>query len=313
MDGLEDLRQQISSSKNNDPTDRRTKALLMIAIALVVPLCLGEAYLYTQVKKIKELDSTLALGAASTQDVLNKEIEQHKANLNEAVVKARKSLRNDVEKAEGTFASAHAEATRTLAMTEKVRKDQMHSTADFSQNLAGKASQDEVSSLKKAVVSTRQDLDSTTKSVQDAIEKLGMTRTEYGTLIARNQSEVEELRKLGKREYYEFSLIRSVPPQRVGGVGLQLKSADPKKLNYSLTLYADDFRIEKKNRTINEPVFFFVDRYEQPVELVVNQVQNGKVTGYLSIPKESTVTGNRRPRPVRDGDWEPFKELKTKP
>jgi hypothetical protein len=48
----------------------------------------------------------------------------------------------------------------------------------------------------------------------------------------------------------------------------------------------DDNQLEKKNRTVNEPVQFLVGRTKLRYELVVNDVQKDKIVGYLSTPKD---------------------------
>jgi len=50
-------------------------------------------------------------------------------------------------------------------------------------------------------------------------------------------------------------------------------------------MYVDDTRLEKKNRAINEPIYFYSNGSRQPMELVVNQVSDKKISGYLSAPK----------------------------
>jgi hypothetical protein len=50
-------------------------------------------------------------------------------------------------------------------------------------------------------------------------------------------------------------------------------------------LVADDMEIEKKDRTVNEPIFFYVAGSKKPYELVVNKVESSRIIGYLSTPK----------------------------
>jgi hypothetical protein len=52
-----------------------------------------------------------------------------------------------------------------------------------------------------------------------------------------------------------------------------------------VALYLDDMRLEKKNKSINEPIYFYANGSRQPMELVVNKVSDKSVTGYLSAPK----------------------------
>jgi hypothetical protein len=108
-----------------------------------------------------------------------------------------------------------------------------------------------------------------------------------GTLIARNHDDIEQLRKMGERDYFEFTVDRK-SPAHVAGVGLTLKRTNVKRHRFNLDLMADDVRVEKKDRTINEPIFFYVSGSKRPYELVVNEVKSNEVKGYLSTPKGAT-------------------------
>jgi len=151
--------------------------------------------------------------------------------------------------------------------------------------LATKASAEEVNSkvgaLQGDVTGVRSDLESTKRD-------LGMVRSEHGTLIARNHEEVEQLRRMGQRDYFEFTLARKGSKERLGGITLELRGVNVRKNHYTVALYADDKRFEKKNRSVNEPIFFYTRGTRQPLELVVNEVAKDKITGYLSVPKGAT-------------------------
>jgi len=151
--------------------------------------------------------------------------------------------------------------------------------------LATKASADDVKSVSGEVGVVRTDLDSTKKDLQ-------MARSEMGTLIAKNHDDVETLRRLGERDYIEFTIAEKNKPQKVGDVTVELRSADPKKNQCNLAIIVDDKRTEKRNRTVNEPIFFYAHGAHQPMEVVINQVEKGKVAGYLSVPKTMQQTAS---------------------
>jgi hypothetical protein len=50
-------------------------------------------------------------------------------------------------------------------------------------------------------------------------------------------------------------------------------------------MYVDDMRLEKNNRAVDEPIYFYTQGTRTPLELVVNQISKNKITGYLSVPK----------------------------
>lgn len=144
--------------------------------------------------------------------------------------------------------------------------------------LATKASNDDVKAVDGQVTVVRTDLDSTKKDLQ-------MARSEMGTLIARNHDDIETLRRLGERDYIEFSIASKNQPQKIGDVTVILKGTDPKKNQCNLQLVVDDKTTEKRNRGINEPIFFYVHGEHRPTEVVINQVEKNKVGGYVSVPK----------------------------
>jgi AraC-like DNA-binding protein len=108
-------------------------------------------------------------------------------------------------------------------------------------------------------------------------------------LIATNGKELAQLKELGDRNYLEFDLKKNSAAQKIGGIQLQLAKADPKRNRFTLDVLADDKRVEKRDRTINEPVQLYVAGGRQPYEIVVNNVKKDEVTGYLAVPKVTTA------------------------
>jgi len=112
-------------------------------------------------------------------------------------------------------------------------------------------------------------------------------------LIAKNHDDLEELKRRGDRNYYEFTIQKSKTPQRVGPVQIALNKTDQKKSKYTMTVLADDKSIEKKDKTSGEPVQFYVKGSARltPYEIVVFEVGKNQITGYLSTPKDATSAG----------------------
>jgi len=146
--------------------------------------------------------------------------------------------------------------------------------------LAGKASNDDVSKLGGDVTGVKSDLDATKNNLQ-------MARSEMGTLIARNHDEIDQLRRMGQRDYFEFTVTRKAGAQKVGAVQVELKDTNLKKNQFTINVLADDKNFEKKNRSVNEPIFFYTGGSRQPLELVINKVSKSTASGYLSVPKNA--------------------------
>jgi hypothetical protein len=159
--------------------------------------------------------------------------------------------------------------------------------------LASKASTDDVTKLNGDVSGVKDDLDATKGKLDRATGDMGV----MSGLIARNHDDLEELKRKGDRNYYEFTVQKSKTPQRVGPVQMSLNKTDQKKSKYTMTVLADDKSIEKKDKTAGEPVQFYVKgtQHYAPYEIVVFDVGKNQITGYLSTPKSagaSTAASN---------------------
>ena len=154
--------------------------------------------------------------------------------------------------------------------------------AKVKDQLDTKASTEDVSKLGGDVTGVKNDLEDTKTKLDRATGDMGV----MSGLIARNHDDVEELKRKGDRNYYEFTINKSKTPQRVGPVQISLSKTDQKKSKYTVTVLADDKSIEKKDKTAGEPVQFYVAKAHQPYELVVNEVRKDVIKGYLATPKE---------------------------
>jgi hypothetical protein len=104
-------------------------------------------------------------------------------------------------------------------------------------------------------------------------------------LIATNSKELSALRAIGDRNYFEFNMTKDKNMQRVGEISMRVTKVDTKKNKYTLELIADDKKVEKKDKNVNEPLQFYVAKARQPFEIVVNEVRKDQIIGYLSTPK----------------------------
>ncbi len=240
--------------------------------------------------------SLVALGAGWTASTRSKELEQNLASQNEQIKKNEDVLSQRLAKSEDTNAQLQGElsvVTDKMKLTEgelskarsqakKIKEEDAKELADLqnqtSAQLATKANVDDVNKLGTDVNGVKTDLESEKNNLQ-------MARGEFGTLIAKNHDEVEELRRLGERDYYEFSIDKKNNREKVGNLMVELHNTNTKKSQYTVTIFVDDQRHDKKGLTANEPLYFFENGARAPLEFVVNQVGKDKITGYLSVPK----------------------------
>ena len=169
---------------------------------------------------------------------------------------------------------------QTKATTVAVDKKLSGLESSVNSQLATKANTDDVNKLNGDVSGVKTDLDATKNSIQ-------MARSEMGTLIARNHDEIDQLRRMGQRDYFEFTVTRKSGAERVGSIQVELKDTNTKKNQYTINVLADDKSFEKKNRSVNEPIFFYTGGSHAALELVVNKVSKTTASGYLSVPKSA--------------------------
>jgi hypothetical protein len=108
-------------------------------------------------------------------------------------------------------------------------------------------------------------------------------------LIARTHDELEILKHRGDRNYYEFTITKG-EKKPVSTISLELKKCDPKKSRFTLNVYADDRKYEKKDKNLNEPLQFYTGKDPMLYELVVNSINaKNQISGYISTPKGAPV------------------------
>jgi len=151
--------------------------------------------------------------------------------------------------------------------------------------LATKASNDDVKTVDTKVTTVSDNL---AKTAND----LNMARSELGTLIARNHDEIDVLRRMGERDYTEFTIVGKNKPQKVGNVTVELKGVNEKHNRANLAVTVEDKRIDEKNRNINSPIILYPTgmRAPQAEELVINKIGKNSISGYLSTPKSASAT-----------------------
>jgi len=146
----------------------------------------------------------------------------------------------------------------------------------------------DVTGVKTDVSNVRAEVDTTKTEVEKHGAELKRVVGDMGVmsgLIATNGQELGALRELGERNYFEFDLNKREGAKKIGDVMVALKKVDNKRNRFTVEILADDKRVEKKDKTINEPVQLYVAGNRQPYELVVNQIDKDKIVGYLATPK----------------------------
>ena len=202
------------------------------------------------------------------------------------------AVRTELDDAAKRVGTQSGELKKARKMVLNLQDQEQAQTEQLKQQLDQKADQQQVGALTQDVNNTKSDLSTTQKNVSTLAADLGMARSDMGTLIARNHDDIEYLRKLGDRDYYEFTLTKD-KESKVAGVGLTLKKTNVKRYRFNVATLVDDMAVERQNCTVNSPVYFYVNGSKKPYELVVNGVGSQEVKGYLSAPKGVTEVASR--------------------
>lgn len=250
-------------------------AVVVLAALSVLGLGLGWSAL-NQGKSSEEGLNAQVQSLKQTIQVLNMRLEQAE--------ESNAKIQGDLSVVTDRLKLTQGELGRARKQAKQIREDYSKQLAEVENavkgELATKASADSVQALSGDVTGVKNDLAVTRQSLQ-------MARGELGTLIARNHEEIEQLRRLGERDYFEFTLVRKGTRQKLGSVTVELRGTNTRKNLFTMALHVDDKRLEKKNRSVNEPIYFYTRGARVPFELVVNEVGKNKVVGYLSVPKGS--------------------------
>lgn len=263
----------------DEATAPRWVGIVVVALAVVSLVALGAGW--TASTRSKQIEQSLAAQTQQSKqndDVISQRLA--KAEDTNAQLQGELSVVTDKMKlTEGELAKARFQA-------KKIKEDDAKELAEMQNQtnaqLATKASMDDVNKLGTDVTGVKTDLDTEKNNLQ-------MARGEFGTLIARNHDEVEELRRLGERDYYEFTIDKKNSREKVGNLMVELHATNLKRSQYGVTIFVDDQRHDKKNLTANEPLYFFQSGARAPLEFVVNQVGKDKISGYLSVPKANAT------------------------
>ena len=277
----------MSDERNNEVIMQEAAAprwmgIAVVALAVVSLVGLGVGW--SASNRSKALEQTLA----SQNQQLN-QFKQGDDVLGQRLAKAEDAnaqLQGELSVVTDKMKLTQTELSRARSQAKKIRDDETKEIADLQSNVSGqlatKASVDDVNKLGTDVTGVKTDLETTKNN-------LTMARGEFGTLIAKNHDEIEELRRLGERDYYEFTIDRKNTREKVGDLMVELKNVNQKKNLYTVSLYVDDSRYDKKNRSVNEPIYFFTRGTRAPMEFTVNQVAKDKISGYLSVPKANST------------------------
>ena len=239
--------------------------------------------LLAEISKIHETSTVSTQTSRRSVDALKSAVEKYRAQATQLSGQAKIEATKHADELAARLEQIQQEQGKQVAaVTSEVSQVKNEATATNSK-IADVST--EVGNVKTDVAATRSELEKTIADLKSTRGDLGV----QSGLIATNGKELAALKALGERNYTEFKIGRSKAPQKVGDIAILLKRTDPKKNRYTIEVVADDKTVEKRDKTINEPVQFLLSKATQPYELVVNDVKKDLISGYVAAPKVQTT------------------------
>lgn len=289
--------------RNEEPKSH-TGAIAALSVGLVLALA-GDGYLLVQSNRQNQNLSDMRDGTqaqiSKLGDATTTLLEQRMQALNAEMKDAQDSANTAIKRARAEAQKQGKDISTKLEEDQQQVADQINQVKEFATTSDSKITavssdvnsvkgdvsgvKDDVTGVKQTVATAQAQLDKTSSDLKRAMGDMGV----MSGLIATNGKDLQALRDLGERNYTEFDLTKTMRERKIGNVTIALRQTDPKRNRYSLQIVADDKRVDKKDRTINEPVQLYVGGGHQPYEIVVNQVKKDEVVGYLATPKVTTA------------------------
>jgi chromosome segregation ATPase len=262
--------------------ERSFSGAFIAAVAVAVLLGIGSlVWCYGLQNHITAAEQRLA-DADKRSDKLNEELETTRARLSattETLSANVGATQKQIDlRAQAIMATQKAQsaATEHLAQQQQAAEKQIGAVTNDVASV-----KTDVGGVKTDVATTKSDLETTKSQLQRVVGDAGV----MSGLIATNHDQLEQLKHKGDRNYTEFTLQKGAQPTLMGTIKIQLKKVDTKHSRYTLNVSADDRNIEKKDKNLDEPVQFYTGKNPVLFELVVNDIEKNKVSGYLSTPK----------------------------
>ncbi|MGH9602972.1 MAG: hypothetical protein ACRD24_11360 [Terriglobales bacterium] len=251
-------------------------AMKVVLLAVAGLYIAASLYLMFDMKgRITTLEAGQATATAQ-QEKLNQRVASNEADQKATTATLAEKMGITEKELQARTEELRRQQRASVARLQKEQKEQISAVTGQVEGVKS-----EVGTVKTDVATTRTELEATKQKLERTIGDLGL----QSGLIARTRDEVDELRRRGERNYFEFTLLKGKNATPVSTISLKLKKVNPKKSRFTLDVVADDRTIEKKDKTMLEPLQFYTGRERQLYELVVFSVDKDKVSGYLSTPK----------------------------
>jgi hypothetical protein len=182
-----------------------------------------------------------------------------------------------------------AELEHARRLTATIQKQQRAAVTQLNTAIEQKASAQELnkfqSDANNKFGNLSGDIAGNKKDLQATKEALTGTKGELSGAIARTHDELVALAHRTDRDYFEFNLQRRHDRKKVGSIMVELLRTNRKQNVYTIDLFFDDKRTQRRNMALDQPVYFYVQGAPAALELVVNKLDKNRISGYISAPK----------------------------
>lgn len=258
---------------------------VILAVA-VIYVALSGYFIYAMHDRLEKLEAaakTEADSNAAHNTAIMKRLGMTEASMEQAA----QQLQSKLGQTEKEVASRTTQLQKQQqAAEQRLRQESEQKISAVTGEIGGVKT--DVAGAKTDIAATRSDLEATKGKLERAIGDLGV----QSGLIAHTRDELDYLKHRGDRNIFEFTLKKGDKPRPVSTISLQLKKVDAKKGKFSMNVLADDRTIEKKDRTVNEPVQFYTGRDRTLYEVVVMSADKNTISGYMSTPKTIAAPAN---------------------
>ena len=270
-------RDSVDTSVQPPPPAHESPILKYVLLAIALIYIAGSLYLiYTLKTRLDALEQK-QLTMESAQAELGSRLHATSSEFRQALTSEVGLTKQEMAKRAAQLEQEQKSAAAKLSAAQSQQGQQI---AAVSGEVTGVKT--ELGGAKTDIQKTQTDLAATNQKLERAMGDLGV----QSGLIAHTSSELEILKHKGDRNYYDFTLKKGAKTP-VSTVSLQLKKVDAKKSRFTLNVMADDHTIEKKDRTVGEPLQFYTGRDRLLYEVVVFTAGKDTITGYLATPKNA--------------------------
>jgi hypothetical protein len=276
-------------AENEVVVQNRPSGALLAALAVLALMCVGAlVWCYGLNNHLAAAENRQTSADAKYAELVqkNETLEARLRATTETLGQSVGMTQKQIEmKTQSIMASQAAAVKAERAQTAKLEAQQQDAAKQIGAVQTDVSSvKTDVSGAKASIADTQTDLAATKESMQRMMGDEGR----MSGLIATNHDELEILKHKGDRNYYEFTLQKGGKPTLLSTVKLQAKKVDDKHSRYTLVVSADDRNIEKKDKSLDEPLQFYTGKDPQALyEVVVNSMTKNQISGYLSTPKNA--------------------------